>query len=49
MSIQIAYQYLNYGLQPIGHVRTGPLVIDASNVDKTLEANKSYSGVRGAN
>ncbi len=48
MSIQIAYQYLNYGLHPIGHVKTGPLVIDQSNVDKTLEVNKKHAGVRGA-
>lgn len=48
MSIQIASQYLNYGLHPIGHVKTGPLVIDKSNVDKTLEVNKAHSGVRGA-
>lgn len=48
MSIQIAYQYLNFGLHPIGHVKTGPLVIDQSNVDKTLEVNKAHAGVRGA-
>ncbi len=48
MSIQIAYQYLNFGLHPIGHVKTGPLVIDQSNVDKTLEVNKEHAGVRGA-
>lgn len=48
MSIQIANQYLNYGLHPIGHVKTGPLVIDKNNVEKTLEVNKAHSGVRGA-
>lgn len=48
MSIQIAYQYLNYGLHPIGAVTTGPLVIDKDNVDRTLEVNKEHSGVRGA-
>lgn len=48
MSIQIADQYLDYGLHPIGHVKTGPLVIDASNVDKTLEVNNAHAGVRGA-
>ena len=48
MSIQIASQYLNYGLHPIGHVKTGPLVIDKSNVEKTLEVNRTHSGVRGA-
>lgn len=48
MSIQVAHQYLNYGLHPIGHVKTGPLVIDRSNVEKTLEVNRAHSGVRGA-
>lgn len=48
MSIQIAHQYLNYGLHPIGHVKTGPLVIDSSNVDETLKVNKEHAGVRGA-
>lgn len=48
MSMQIASQYLNYGLHPIGHVKTGPLVIDKDNVEKTLEVNRSHSGVRGA-
>ncbi len=48
MSIQIAYQYLNFGLHPIGHVKTGPLVIDADNVDATLEVNETHTGVRGA-
>lgn len=48
LSMLIADQYLNYGLHPIGHVKTGPLVIDSSNVDKTLEVNKAHGGVRGA-
>ena len=48
LSIQSAVLYLNYGLHPIGAVTTGPLVIDSSNVDKTLEVNKAHSGVRGA-
>lgn len=48
MSMQIAYQYLNYGLHPIGHVMTGPLVIDKDNVEKTLKVNNEHSGVRGA-
>ncbi|WP_422369798.1 sugar ABC transporter substrate-binding protein [Hoeflea sp.] len=48
MSIQVAKQFLDYGLHPIGHVKTGPLVIDASNVDHTLEVNSKFAGVRGA-
>lgn len=48
MSIQIAFQYLNYGLSPIGHVKTGPLVVNEGNVEKTLEVNKKHPGIRGA-
>lgn len=48
LSIQTAHQYLNFGIHPIGHVKTGPLVIDRSNVERTLEVNKTHSGVRGA-
>ena len=48
LSIQTAKQFLDYGLHPIGHVKTGPLVIDSSNVERTLEVNKQFSGVRGA-
>jgi simple sugar transport system substrate-binding protein len=48
LSIQSAVLYQKYGLHPIGAVTTGPLVIDSSNVDKTLEVNREFSGVRGA-
>lgn len=48
MSIQVAVQYLNYGLQPIGHIKTGPLVVDHKNVEHTLKVNKEFPGVRGA-
>ena len=48
MSMQIAAQYLAYGLHPIGHVQTGPLVIDSSNVAHTLQVNTEHSGIRGA-
>ena len=48
LSMQVAYQYLNYGMHPIGHIKTGPLVIDKSNVDFTLEVNKNHPGIRGA-
>ncbi|TYC56424.1 sugar ABC transporter substrate-binding protein [Rhodobacterales bacterium] len=48
LSIQIAHQFLNYGLHPIGHVKTGPLVIDSSNVEDTLKVNREHTGVRGA-
>lgn len=48
LSILIAHQFLNYGLHPIGHVKTGPLVIDSSNVEETLKVNREHTGVRGA-
>lgn len=44
--VTIAAQSLKYDLQPIGQIKTGPLVIDASNVDIALETAKL--GVRGA-
>lgn len=49
VSMQIAHHYLKYGMHPIGHVRTGPLVIDQSNVEKTLAVNETFSGIRGSN
>lgn len=48
LSIQSAVLYQRYGLHPIGAITTGPLVIDSTNVDKTLEVNREHSGVRGA-
>lgn len=45
-SVLIAAQKLKYGLQPIGVIKTGPLVITQENVDAVLEAQKL--GVRGA-
>ncbi|WP_291838578.1 substrate-binding domain-containing protein [Limimaricola sp.] len=44
--VLIAAQRLKYGLQPIGMIKTGPMVIDKTNVDAVLEAQKL--GVRGA-
>lgn len=49
LSMQVAHHYLKYGMHPIGHVRTGPLVIDQSNVDETLAVNEEFSGIRGSN
>lgn len=44
--VLIAAQKLKYGLQPIGVIKTGPMIIDINNVDAVLEAQKL--GVRGA-
>lgn len=48
ISMQVAHQYLNYGMHPIGAITTGPLVIDQDNVDRTLEVNQEHPGIRGA-
>ncbi|MGD1888072.1 MAG: sugar ABC transporter substrate-binding protein [Cohaesibacteraceae bacterium] len=48
LSMQIAHQYLNFGMRPIGTVTTGPLVIDQSNVERTLQVNQDHPGIRGA-
>ncbi len=47
-SIEFAAQYVKYGLHPIGPVHTGPNVITKDNVDKVIDANKTFPGVRGA-
>ena len=44
--VTIAAHSLKYDLRPIGQIQTGPFVVDASNVDITLETAKL--GVRGA-
>lgn len=44
--VLIAAQKLKYGLQPIGVIKTGPMIIDTNSVDAVLEAQKL--GVRGA-
>lgn len=49
LSMQIAHHFLKYGMHPIGHVATGPLVIDQTNVEKTLAVNEEFSGIRGSN
>lgn len=48
MSMQVAAQYLAYGLHPIGHVMTGPLVVDETNVDAVLAVNTEHMGIRGS-
>lgn len=43
-----AYQYVKYGMLPLGQIDTGPLMITKDNVDEVLEINEKYPGVRGA-
>ena len=46
--ILAAYQYVKYGMLPLGQISTGPLMITKDNVDQVLKINKEYPGVRGA-
>jgi simple sugar transport system substrate-binding protein len=43
-----AYQYVKYGMLPLGQISTGPLMITKDNVDDVLRINQQYPGVRGA-
>jgi simple sugar transport system substrate-binding protein len=47
-SLLAAYQYVKYGMLPLGQLSTGPLMITKDNVDQVLKVNKEYPGVRGA-
>jgi len=47
-SVQIAAQYLRYGVHPVDPVITGPLLITKKNVADVLRINKEYRGIRGA-
>lgn len=47
-SVQIAVQYIRYGVHPIGPVITGPLLITKANVADVLAKNKAHRGIRGA-
>ncbi len=44
----VAAQYVKFDLHPIGEIHTGPLVINKDNVDRVLEVDKEYGGIRGA-
>ncbi|MCP4408091.1 MAG: substrate-binding domain-containing protein [Gammaproteobacteria bacterium] len=47
-SVTAAVHFLRYGLAPVDRIQTGPLLITAENADQVLEANRKYTGVRGA-
>lgn len=47
-SVLALVQYLEFGLHPVGVVRTGPLLITSDNVDQFLSVDKKHPGVRGA-
>ena len=46
--VLFAYQYVKYGLAPVGPVSTGPSVIDKKNVGKILKVFNTYPNVIGA-
>jgi simple sugar transport system substrate-binding protein len=43
-----AYQYAKYGMLPAGEIWTGAQILNKDNVDKALDINKKFPGVRGA-
>lgn len=43
-----AYQYVKYGLAPVGPVATGPAIIDKSNISNVLSVFRGYPGVLGS-
>lgn len=47
--LQIAAQYLKYGVKPAGTVDTGPNLVTKDNVQKVLDVSSAYPGIRGAN
>lgn len=46
--VLVAYQYVKYGLLPVGTINTGPMVIDKSNIKKVLAVASKYSNVVGS-
>jgi simple sugar transport system substrate-binding protein len=47
-SLQIAVQYVRYGMHPGQPVYTGGLVIRRDNVDQALAVQEKFKGIRGA-
>lgn len=45
----LAQQHVDFGLAPANAINSGPLLIDAGNVEKVLSVGKNYPGFRGAN
>ena len=46
--VLIAYQYVKYGLAPVGTVNTGPSIVDKTNVTKILKVFDTYPNVIGS-
>ncbi|MGN6090548.1 MAG: substrate-binding domain-containing protein, partial [Actinomycetales bacterium] len=43
----MAYTYAKFGLAPVGVVKTGPQIVDSSNVDKIIQTFNKYPNVIG--
>jgi simple sugar transport system substrate-binding protein len=47
-AVQVAAQYVLYGLAPTQPIYTGGQIIDRNNVDQVIAVQKKYPGLRGA-
>ncbi|SBW17836.1 putative secreted protein [Candidatus Protofrankia californiensis] len=45
--VQVAVQYLKYDIHPLGHIFTGPRLLDQQDAEKALKINQTDGGVRG--
>ncbi|SMX29200.1 hypothetical protein TRP8649_03333 [Pelagimonas phthalicica] len=47
--VLMAQQWVDFGLAPANAINSGPLLIDATSVDKFLAVSEAFLGYRGAN
>ena len=47
-SVQMAAQYVRYGIAPVGTILTGPRAITKDNVADVIKVNEESKGIRGA-
>lgn len=47
--VLMAQQWVDFGLAPANAINSGPLLIDATSVDKVLAVGDAFPGYRGAN
>jgi simple sugar transport system substrate-binding protein len=46
--VLFAYQYVKYGLAPVGTVNTGPAIINKDNIAKIIQTTQRYPNVLGS-
>lgn len=46
--VLFAFQYVKYGLAPVGTVNTGPAIINKDNIDKIIQTTQRYPNVLGS-